>query len=52
MRAIDEAVVGLRSEDKVRRLAIVRAQLAALAREIEKDGAKASPQALARIAAE
>ncbi|MGF7211593.1 hypothetical protein GGE65_006210 [Skermanella aerolata] len=52
MRAIDEAAAGLHYEDQMRRLAIVRAQLALLAREIEKGEEKVSSQILPRIAAE
>jgi hypothetical protein len=36
IRAIDEAVVELQSDDQVRRLAIVRAQIALLVRELDK----------------
>jgi hypothetical protein len=39
MQAIDEAAPGLHSDDQVRRLAIVRAQLSLLVREIDKSEA-------------
>lgn len=51
IRGIDEAAAGLCSDDQVCRLAIVRAQLALLVREIEKDGAKVSNQILEKFAA-
>jgi len=39
MQVIDEAARGLHSDDQVRRLAIVRAQLSLLVREIDKSEA-------------
>ncbi|EWY39302.1 hypothetical protein N825_07975 [Skermanella stibiiresistens SB22] len=47
IRAIDDAAIGLRSEQQARRLAILRAQLALLAREIEKAGEHVTSSAAA-----